>query len=126
MNKFLIGSISANIAGDHRYTDTCQVKYDADANNVVVEVFSTGALGGMDGPGGRTEPRAEFNETCKAEPKAVLALVKRVMKDGRYNFKTYGKPTKRFSWAVNGRMYDPKGRGLNLALVTKALNCKDE
>ncbi len=121
MSNFRLGSISACIAGDHRYTDRCDVSIDIDTMTVTVEVDVTGAAGGMDGPGGTTKPRADFTATCKAEPKAVLALVKSVMRDGRYNFKTYGKPSKRFQWVVDGRRYDPKDRGLNINLVTQAM-----
>lgn len=120
MNKVTIGTISANIAGDYRYTDTLRVELDVESNTVTISVFTTGAVGGMDGPGGATEPRADFTSSCPADPKATLALVKGVLAQGRYNFKNYGKPTKNFRWV------GVEKRGLSLALVKQAIELARE
>lgn len=79
-----------------------------------------GAVGGMDGPGGATEHRADYTTSCPADPRATLALVKGVLAQDRYNFKRYGKPTKNFSWAVIGK------RGLSLALAKEAIAAAKE
>lgn len=122
MSKFLLGYISACIAGDRRYTDRCEVTYDGITDLATVSVFSTHAAGGMDGPGGTVSADGPcFSESCPGEPKAILDLVKRTMRDGRFNFKQYGKPSKRFSWVLDGRSDRPDRFGLNVNLVKRAL-----
>lgn len=107
-----IGSLSANIAGDHRYTDRLSVIDEGD--KVRITVSSTGAVGGMDGPGGAYEPFVNFNETCERSPKAVLTLIKKVISNANWNFKRYGKPTRRFWWAHGDN-------GISLATIKAAL-----
>lgn len=116
MNKVIIGSLSANIAGDHRYTDALRVEWNED-KTVTVSVFSTGAIGGMDGPGGATEPTPQATATTKPLPSAkdVMQLIKRYVNDTSYNFKRYGKPTKNFYWRGGAR-------GLSMALCKRALD----
>ena len=115
----VIGRISACIGGDARYTDTLRVSYDRTARRARVVVTETSAQGGMDGPGGSTEPRASFDEWTPESPtpKQVLDLAKRALGDGRFSFQRYGRPTKRFEWFT---LDEPK-RGLSAALVRDAL-----
>lgn len=114
-----IGHISACIGGDERYTDALRVTYDATPKRVRVVVTESSAQGGMDGPGGRTEPRASFDEWTPESPtpKQVLDLVKKALDDGRFSFKRYGRPSKRFCWStLSGDRY-----GVSAALAKEAL-----
>lgn len=116
-----IGRISACIAYDHRYTDTLRVTYDATAKRVHVVVTESSATGGRDsGSSSSTElSMPSFDEwtTENPAPKDVLDLVKRAVNDDRFNFKRYGKPTKRFTWST----LDGDKKGLSLVLVREAL-----
>lgn len=116
-----VGSISACIGGDERYTDTLQVTYDAVPKRVRVVVTETGAVCGHDGPGGRYEPRASFDEWTPEvpTPKQVLELVKKALDDARFSFRRYGRPTRRFTW----RTLDGEKTGLSVAVVKEALAC---
>lgn len=116
-NLITLGTLSACIGGDSRYTDTLRVYLNPSDDTVVVTVSSTGAEGGMDGPGGRTEERVDHKAVSKAGAKAgeVLKMIKEVTGNSRWNFKSYGKPTKRFYWVLGG------GNGLNASLCTSAL-----
>ena len=116
-NLITLGTLSACIAGDYRYTDTLRVYLNPSDDTVVITVSSTGAVGGMDGPGGRTEERVDYKAVSKPGAKAgeVLKMIKVVTTDRKWNFKEYGKPTKRFYWCLGG------GNGLNAALCTSAL-----
>lgn len=111
MNRNTIGHISANIAGDPRYTSLIEVTLDGD--KVTVQRLESGAVGGMDGPGGRTGYSVKHTATCAVDPKAVVALIKRAMDS---TIKDYGKPTKNFEWAGS------KDRGLSVAKCQTALN----
>lgn len=97
-----IGSLHAHITGDFRYNDTLTVHWNPDTDMVRVRVYTTGAVGGMDG--GRSdsyEPRAEYDETCEPVAKDVMALIKKAIGSNRFLFKQYGKPTKNFRWVPN-------------------------
>jgi len=114
-----IGRIDACIGGDERYTDTLRVTYDATPKRVRVVVTETGAVSGNDGPGGRYEPKASFDEWTPESPtpKQVLELVKKALDDGRFSFRRYGKPTKRFTWST----LDGDKHGLSATLAKEAL-----
>lgn len=111
-----LGYLSANIAGDYRYTDILNVYHDPSNDTVIVAVSSTDAIGGMDGPGGRHEASLKFTETSKpgVKPGEVLKMIKAVTGNRQWNFKVYGKPTKNFEWASGST-------GLNVALCTAEL-----
>jgi hypothetical protein len=115
-NLARLGYLSANIAGDYRYTDTLEVWHNASDDTVIVTVKSSGAVGGMDGPGGATEATYQHKEVSKPGAKAseVLKMIKAVTTNGSWNFKTYGKPTKNFRWTSGGP-------GLNAALCSSEL-----
>jgi hypothetical protein len=97
-----IGYLHAHIGYDTRYSDDLYVHWDPNTDTVRVRVFTTGAVGGMDG--GRSdsyEPRADFDQTCQPVAKEVMALIKKCTTSDRFNFKQYGKPTKNFRWVPN-------------------------
>lgn len=108
-----IGMLSANIGGDARYTDRLSVRYDNENNKVIVRVESTGAAGGMDGPGGTTEPRIEWADTVAPNPAQVVASIKRAMKSSNV-LRGYGK-LKNFVWTTSWK------RGVNAANAKEAL-----
>jgi len=114
-NHFLLGSLSANIAGDHRYTDTLKVMHSRSDESVLLVVQSSGASGGMDGNGGTTNMGIQMTVNLPNGVKAgeVLKAIKKILADTKWNFKAYGKPTKNFNW--NGTY------GLNLSIVSDAL-----
>jgi hypothetical protein len=96
----LLGSISASIAGDHRYTDRLEILINTEEKLVRVTVSGTVASGGIDGPGGANAP----NEHARSEhPLSDVAGIARAvsahLKSSRFNFHQYGKPTKRFYWS---------------------------
>lgn len=109
-----MGGMYANIAGDSRYTDTINIEYLPDTDTVRVTVDVSSAAGGMDGPGGAFTT-LDFDEQAPAEPKAAMALLKSALSDDNYNFRRYGKPTKRFRWS--GGAPD----GLSMSSLTAAL-----
>lgn len=88
-----IGYINACIAGDYRYSSRVDVYLDG--GNVHITLSENGAVGGMDGPGGSTPFHVTVRKTVKATAKDVVNGVKSVMDS---TIKTYGKPTKNFSW----------------------------
>jgi len=118
MTMIKFGELDANIAGDHRYTDVLTVSYDSENKNVHIQVRSSSPNGGMDTLGSGIHWRSMHDEIVAAEPKVILKSVKRVISNSSYNFKTYGKPTKRFEWMTSHREYS---QGLNVVLVTKAI-----
>ncbi len=111
-----LGRLTANIAGDHRYTDTLVVEMDSNTRIVTVYVTVTSAVGGMDGPGGSYIPAKDVEYKTEPNPNAkdVQTLVKRAINNERYNFKKYGKPTQRLWWAGGGK-------GFALAVIQNAL-----
>ncbi len=124
MARTEIGNLSANIAGDERYTDRMTVTYDRETRTATVTVNETTAAGGMDGPGGSSSVTGNaFEESCACpNGAALLALVKKAINVPGFNFKQYGKPTKRFMWRTDhGRKY-----GLSLALVDAAIRYATE
>ena len=109
-----IGSITATIAGDSRYTDTLIVSFNRDTQKVTVKVRETTPAGGMDSISRLLYERVTFHEECDADPKIVIKLIKRVTSNPLWNFKKYGRPTKNFLWASGPR-------GLNVNLVADEL-----
>lgn len=99
-----IGYLHANIAGDYRYTDSMEIRYNPEDDTVTVEVSETGSVGGMDSYAGTTSPAVDFTWTSKPSARAseIARVCRDVLSDTKYNFKRYGKPTKNFNW-VNTR-----------------------
>lgn len=106
--KNVIGTLSACIDGDHRYTSRLEVTLEDGKASIVL--LENGAVGGMDGPGGST-PFVVVNSVTVEPPDAtvIVRLAKNIMDD---TLRRYGKPTKRFWWPQVGAY------GLNIA------NCK--
>lgn len=97
-----IGSITADIAGDSRYTDTLNVDYKPDTDTVLVRVSVGSPLGGMDSftP---SDFREDFRKEIPADDlKGIMSALKYALSDNSYNFKRYGKPTKNFFWNHDG------------------------
>ena len=114
MNKMIIGSLSACIAGDTRYTDVLRVEWNDD-DSVTVAVYSTMPVGGMDGPGGVHDLELRANYTLQTpSAKSVMLVIKTYINQGSYSFKRYGVPSKRFSWPG-------VGVGLSTKLCSDAL-----
>jgi hypothetical protein len=111
-----LAGLYAHIPGDARYTDRLSVDMDRKTGEVVITVTETSAAGGMDGPGGRTEPEPSFkcvlSKDCTG--KTLLQHIKTVVSNARFLFKAYGKATKKFSW-------EGIGAGLNVKLADEAL-----
>ena len=113
MNR--IGSLYASIAGDHRYGETLVVLYDAATDTANVKVIGVAPVGGMDGPGGTYPPDVRFTETLfKPTGATLVKLIKKVTGNRNFNFKEYGKSTKRFSWVG-------VGHGLSTTTCNEAL-----
>lgn len=93
-----LGYINANIAGDHRYTDSMHVDYMPDTDTVVVRVDVSSPIGGMDSftPSDSSE---QFRKELPADDlKGIMGAMKQALSDDSFNFKRYGKPTKNFYW----------------------------
>lgn len=93
-----LGYINANIAGDHRYTDSMHVDYMPNADTVVVRVDVSSPVGGMDSftPSDSSE---QFRKELPADDlKGIMGAMKQALSDNTFNFKRYGKPTKNFYW----------------------------
>lgn len=120
MNKPIrIGSLSASIDGDSRYTDTITVYVNAD-DSVSIEVTESTADGGMDGPGGFAPGRLQSHHyPATTTAKDILKGIKKITSSDVYNFKKYGKPSKRFNWIATTSNYG--AFGLNLQLLQDAL-----
>jgi hypothetical protein len=126
-NETIIGKLTATIDGDDRYTDRLEVVHDEETGQIVVVVVSSTPRGGMDGDPTalyRSHLEAVLGKGCLA--KDVLKAVKSVIQKDCYNFKRYGKPTKRFCWLVcnpslRGLTCDKYIQGLNVGLVSDAL-----
>lgn len=113
-NTITLGSITATIAGDSRYTDELIVTFNRDTQKVTVKVRETTPSGGMDSIYGFLYERCTFHEQCDPDPKIVLKLIKKVTSNPLWNFKKYGRPTKNFLWASGPR-------GLNVTLAADEL-----
>lgn len=100
MSNFeLLGSISASIAGDQRYTDRLEILVDTTNGLVRVTVSGTVASGGVDGPGGANAPNEHArSEHAIGNVAEIARAVSAHLKSSQFNFHRYGKPTKRFSW----------------------------
>jgi hypothetical protein len=110
-----IGRLYACIAGDHRYGETLTVSYDKETDTATVKVSAVAPISGMDGPGGTYPAESRFNETLQKPTGASLVkLIKKVTGSRNFNFKEYGKPTKRFSWVG-------VGPGLSATICNEAL-----
>lgn len=77
----VIGSISACIAGDHRYTTVIRVKYLPKTGMVEVTREENGACGGMDG-NGMSDPFHVLQRVSIARPdgKSIVKAVKMEIK----------------------------------------------
>lgn len=92
-----LGSIYACIAGDHRYGTTISV--DVQGSAAFVTLSENGAVGGMDGDGRAHAMEARNRVKCKATARDIVAAIKKVINAEQCHvIKTYGKPSKRFSW----------------------------
>jgi len=112
----IIGTLSACIGGDRRYTDTLTVTYNAASHVVLVTVRETTARGGMDGDGGTTLLGVTWSRSSAPHPSAseVMRLVRAAIADEKFSFKRYGKPAQNFRWSG-------VGTGLNASLCQQAL-----
>ena len=109
-----IGYIYANIAGDGRYGSKIEVTRDGD--KVRVSRWESSPAGGMDSDSPSGEMRMDELRVCKPEPKDIIGAIKTLIRhEVGAVIKTYGKPTKRFSW------YGSNEKGLSLRLVKEAL-----
>lgn len=109
-----IGSITACIAGDHRYSSTIRVEVSGEDARVLL--LENGAVGGMDGDG-RSHGFSETKRMlCKATARDIVKTVKAMMNaEVGTVVKTYGKPSKNFWWV------GIKERGLSVKNAALAL-----
>lgn len=117
-----IGGINSCIAGDYRYSDRLRVDLHDDGR-VSVTVRCTGAVGGMDGPGGAYDAGTDFSRITKPQPTAkdVMAIVREALGSDRFSFRRYGKPTQRFTWVCGDHRITGRRRGLSVAICAEAL-----
>lgn len=108
-----IGSITACIAGDHRYTSTIKVEVTGDKAHVITQ--ENGAAGGMDGPGGSMPFHETGRITVACTAAAIVKAIKQAVNKDR-TVKAYGKPTKNFYWTVT------RTTGLSTARCQAALD----
>jgi uncharacterized protein YuzE len=101
-DEIRMGSISACIAGDYRYTDSVSVTYDTRSEVVYIRMRHSGAVGGMDGPGGSYESRVAAKRTIEEPtPEKIVKHLREMIKCSDI-IVHYGKPTKRFHWFGGG------------------------
>lgn len=93
-----LGYISANIAGDTRYTDTLYIDYMPSSDTVVVRVAEGTPSGGMDSFTPSYSREQYRNESPASDLKGIMLALKEALTDNRFNFKKYGKPTKNLKW----------------------------
>lgn len=93
-----LGYISANIAGDTRYTDTLYIDYMPSSDTVVVRVAEGTPSGGMDSFTPSYSREQYRNELPASDLKGIMLVLKEALTDNRFNFKKYGKPTKNLKW----------------------------
>lgn len=110
-----IGSIYACIAGDHRYASTVSVQLNDDGSATVIRKES-GAVGGMDGPGGAYD--AGVYARVEIENPTGAKLVRAIKECFDDVIRTYGRPSKNFTWKVYGRTV---AKGLSAAKANAAL-----
>ncbi len=110
-----IGSISACIAGDHRYTERLEVF--CDGNTCEVRYQDTGAVGGMDGPGGAYSNPWKVLTVVSADAKSIANAVRNACNENHV-IREYGKPSKYFYWGTYacGIIH-----GISIAKVEKTL-----
>ena len=114
-----IGEISACIAGDSRYTSRVQVWSNGDV--VEVRLYESGAVGGMDGPGGRFELPGKVLSTVPFKAKDISIAVRHAC-NADDTIRRYGKPSKEFRW---GQYWHPVAQGISVAKVKVAMEwCK--
>lgn len=112
-----IGSIYACIAGDHRYASTVTVYLNDDEGcSATVTRKETGAVGGMDGPGGAYD--AGVYARVEIENPTGAKLVRAIKECFDDVIRTYGRPSKNFTWKVYGRTV---AKGLSAAKANAAL-----
>lgn len=110
------GRISANIAGDYRYTSRVTVDLNPDGS-VTVKRHESGAVSGMDGPGGTYEAGV-FARREIAKPTG--SKIARAVKDCFDTTITeYGTPSKNFEWLLYGRVI---AKGVSATKAQKALD----
>jgi|TARA_Y100000310_G_scaffold198781_1_gene198754 hypothetical protein len=120
----LIGSITADIDGDRRYTSKVTVtvsdtRTQAGHPVVIVQRLQNGARGGMDGPGGAYDMAVRTStELVDPSPRRLVEAIKDKFDD---TIRIYGKPTKRFEWFRDGN-YRASITGLSAAKAKAALN----
>ena len=93
-----LGYISANIAGDTRYTDTLYIDYIPSSDTVMVRVAEGTPSGGMDSFTPSYSREQYRNELPASDLKGIMLALKEALTDSRFNFKKYGKPTKNLKW----------------------------
>jgi len=117
-----IGRLSANLAGDSRYTDVVTVALDDDLS-VTVALNGSGPAGGMDTLPGSPASKPLWNTDFErktgpnAQAKEVVELVYAALRQSQV-IKRYGKPTKDFEWTSGDRR---RMRGLSIKLVQQIL-----
>lgn len=120
----LIGNLSACIGYDSRYTDVLNVSYDSETDTVEAIVKCYSPMGGMDGD---ETPYMSGGCTLTApasDVKKVVEMVQSIVKNDRWNFKRYGKPSKNMEWYLpGGTRYEPNAvYGLSSAKVKQVLD----
>lgn len=93
-----LGYLSANIAGDTRYTDTLRIDYAPDTDMVSLSVSEGQPAGGMDSFTPSTSREQYRKEFLSSDLKGIMMALKEVLSDTTFNFKRYGKPTKNLRW----------------------------
>jgi hypothetical protein len=108
-----LAALSARLPCDRRYVDTLTLRLTP-AGRVQIQVLS--AL-----PGLSNDPSVEVRDERVAvdldiapDAASVLAALKPILADDRYNFKQYGRPSKALLWGGGGV-------GVSLGAVRKAL-----
>jgi len=120
----VIGSISADIDGDHRYNQQLVVSHNPNTDEITVVVQDASAVGGMDyqGPG---EGRSAYHTTGRqvlpagTNGKGLIAAIRYMIKRRADTIKMYGRPSRNFTWGSSPWSDEPKG--LNVRLATDAL-----
>ncbi len=112
----LIGSIGAIIGYDDRYRQNLSVYYHPSDDTVSVELKSTGAVSGRDGPGTATPWAVEGLVRTDPNPSAkeVVGHVRAMIAQLGDTIARYGKPSKKFLWG------QPHGAGGQYGLSVRA------
>lgn len=93
-----LGYLSANIAGDARYTDTLRIDFIPVTDTVSLSVLEGQPVGGMDSFTPSTSREQYRKEFPASDLKGIMMALKEVLSDTTFNFKRYGKPTKNLRW----------------------------